>query len=181
MSDSSRPHESQHARPPCPSPTPGVHSDSHPSSQWCHPAISSPSFRPLQTLNPAVDTPVGQLQALMDPEGKEASQTSLPCVPAPPSAPLSPIPASHLASIPSLPPPRSSLRWTSYSLTYPCLPPVSLTPSTLFCPPKASSHSSFSLHHGSSFELWGRKGLDLWEIRGWPRSGHIFGGAEGAG
>jgi len=36
-----RPHESQHARPPCPSPTPGVHSDSHPSSQWCHPAISS--------------------------------------------------------------------------------------------------------------------------------------------
>ena len=41
MSDSLRPHESQHARPPCPSPTPGVHSDSHPSSQRCHPAISS--------------------------------------------------------------------------------------------------------------------------------------------
>ena len=40
-SDSLRPHESQHARPPCPSPTPGVHSDSHPSSPWCHPAISS--------------------------------------------------------------------------------------------------------------------------------------------
>ena len=39
MSDSLRPHESQHARPPCPSPTPGVHSYSHPSSQWCHPAI----------------------------------------------------------------------------------------------------------------------------------------------
>ena len=36
-----RPHESQHNRPPCPSPTPGVYSDSHPSSQWCHPAISS--------------------------------------------------------------------------------------------------------------------------------------------
>ena len=35
------PHESQHTRPPCPSPTPGVHSDSRPSSQWCHPAISS--------------------------------------------------------------------------------------------------------------------------------------------
>ena len=33
MSDSLRPHESQHARPPCPSPTPGVHSDSRPSSQ----------------------------------------------------------------------------------------------------------------------------------------------------
>ena len=40
VSDSLRPHESQHARRPCPSPTPGVHSDSHPSSQWCHPAIS---------------------------------------------------------------------------------------------------------------------------------------------
>ena len=41
VSDSLRPHESQHARPPCPSPTPRVYSDSHPSSQWCHPAISS--------------------------------------------------------------------------------------------------------------------------------------------
>ena len=39
--NSLRPHESQHTRPPCPSPTPGVHSDSHPSSQWCHPALSS--------------------------------------------------------------------------------------------------------------------------------------------
>ena len=41
VSDSLRPQELQHARPPCPSPTPGVHSDSRPSSQWCHPAISS--------------------------------------------------------------------------------------------------------------------------------------------
>ena len=41
VSDSLRPHELQHARPPCPSPTPGVYSDSRPSSQWCHPAISS--------------------------------------------------------------------------------------------------------------------------------------------
>ena len=41
MSDSLQPHESQHARPPCPSPTPGVHSDSCPLSRWCHPAISS--------------------------------------------------------------------------------------------------------------------------------------------
>ena len=39
--DSLRPRESQHARPPCPSPSPGVHSDSCPSSLWCHPAISS--------------------------------------------------------------------------------------------------------------------------------------------
>ena len=41
VSDSLRPHESQHARPPCPSPAPRVHSDSRPSNQWCHPAISS--------------------------------------------------------------------------------------------------------------------------------------------
>ena len=41
VSTSLRPHESQHARPPCPSPTPGVHPDSRPSSQSCHPAISS--------------------------------------------------------------------------------------------------------------------------------------------
>ena len=41
VSDSLPPHELQHARPPCPSPTPRVHSDSGPSSQWCHPAISS--------------------------------------------------------------------------------------------------------------------------------------------
>ena len=41
MSDSFRHHESQHARPLCPSPTPGVHSNSHPLSWWRHPAISS--------------------------------------------------------------------------------------------------------------------------------------------
>ena len=40
MSDSLWPHESQHTRPPCPSPSPGVYSDSCLSSQWCHPAIS---------------------------------------------------------------------------------------------------------------------------------------------
>ena len=41
VSDSLRPHELQHARPPYPSPTPWVHPDSRPSSQWWHPAISS--------------------------------------------------------------------------------------------------------------------------------------------
>ena len=41
MSDSLQPHELQHTRLPCPSPTPGVHSNSCTSSQWCHPAISS--------------------------------------------------------------------------------------------------------------------------------------------
>ena len=41
VSDSLQPHELQHARPPCPSPTPRVHPNSCPSSQWCHPTISS--------------------------------------------------------------------------------------------------------------------------------------------
>ena len=41
LSDSLRSHESQHARPPCPSPTSGVHPNPCPSSWWCHPAISS--------------------------------------------------------------------------------------------------------------------------------------------
>ena len=41
MSDSLRPREPQHARPPCPSPTPGVHPNPCPLSRWCHPTISS--------------------------------------------------------------------------------------------------------------------------------------------
>ena len=41
MSDFLQPHELQHARPPCPSPTPGVHPNSCPLSRWCHPVISS--------------------------------------------------------------------------------------------------------------------------------------------
>ena len=48
MSDSLWPHESQHARPPCPSSTPGVHSNSCPLSRWCHPAIS-PSVVPFSS------------------------------------------------------------------------------------------------------------------------------------
>ena len=48
MSDFLRPHEPQHARPPCPSPTPGVQPNPCPSNRWCHPAISS--CRPLLLL-----------------------------------------------------------------------------------------------------------------------------------
>ena len=48
VSDSLRSHESQHARPPCPSPAPRAYPNSCPSSQWCHPAISS--CRPLLLL-----------------------------------------------------------------------------------------------------------------------------------
>ena len=44
VSDPLQPHEPQHARPPCPSPTPRVYSNSCPVSRWCHPAISSSAF-----------------------------------------------------------------------------------------------------------------------------------------
>ena len=64
VSDSLRPHESQHARSPCPSPSHRVHSDSRPSSPWCHPAISSPvvpfSFCP-QSLPASESFPMSQL------------------------------------------------------------------------------------------------------------------------
>ena len=66
MSDSLWPHESQHARPPCPSPTPGVHSDWRPSSQWCHPAISSsviPFSSCPQSLPTSESFPMSQLFA----------------------------------------------------------------------------------------------------------------------
>ena len=64
VSDSLPPPESQHARPPCPSPTPRAHSDSRPLSQWCHPAISSSvvSFSSCsQSLQASESFPVSQL------------------------------------------------------------------------------------------------------------------------
>ena len=66
VSDSLGPHELQHARPSCPSPTPEVHSDSHPSSQWCHPAISSsvvPFSSCPQSLPASESFPMSQLFA----------------------------------------------------------------------------------------------------------------------
>ena len=66
VSDSLRPHESQHATPPCPSPTPGVHPDSRPSSQWCHAAISFsvvPFSSCPQSLPASESFPVSQLFA----------------------------------------------------------------------------------------------------------------------
>ena len=65
MSDSLRPHEPQHARPPCPSPTSGVHPNPCPSSWWCHPTISSsvvPFSRP-QSLPASGSFPMSQLFA----------------------------------------------------------------------------------------------------------------------
>ena len=64
MSDSLPPHESQHARPPCPSPTPRVHSNSRPSSRWCHTAISStviPFSSCLQSLTASGPFPMSQV------------------------------------------------------------------------------------------------------------------------
>ena len=66
VSNSLWPHESQHTRPPCPSPTPGVHPDSRPLSQWCHPAISSsaiPFSSCPQSLPASESFPMSQLFA----------------------------------------------------------------------------------------------------------------------
>ena len=66
VSDSLRPHKSQHVRPPCPSPTPRVHSNSCPSSWWCHPAISSsvvPFSSCPQPLSASESFPMNQLFA----------------------------------------------------------------------------------------------------------------------
>ena len=66
ISDSLRLHELQHARPPCLSPTRGIHSNSRPSSRWCHPSISSsvvPFSSCLQTLPASESFPMSQLFA----------------------------------------------------------------------------------------------------------------------
>ena len=66
VSNSLRPHESQHARPPCPSSTPGVYPNSCPSSWWCHPTISSsvvPFSSHLQSFPASGSFPVNQLFA----------------------------------------------------------------------------------------------------------------------
>ena len=66
VSVSWQPHELQHARPPCPSWTPGVHSNSHPSSQWCHPANPSsvvPFSSCPQSLTASGSFPMSQLFA----------------------------------------------------------------------------------------------------------------------
>ena len=64
VSDPLWPYELQHTRPPCLSPTPGVHSNSRPSSRWCHPAISSsvvPFSSFSQSLPASESFPVSQL------------------------------------------------------------------------------------------------------------------------
>ena len=80
VSNSLRPHESQHARPPCPSPTPRVHSDSRPSSRWCHPAISSsviPFSSCPQSLPASESFPMSQLFAW---GGQSTGVSALACI-----------------------------------------------------------------------------------------------------
>ena len=85
VSDSLPPYESQHARPPCPSPTPGVHSSSCPLSRWCHPAISSsgvPFSSCPQSLQASGSFPMSQLVAWGGQSigvSASANSKSLPC------------------------------------------------------------------------------------------------------
>ena len=81
VSDSLPPHELQLARPPCPSPTPGVHSDSRPSSRWCHPTISSsvvPFSSCPQSFPASGSFPMSQLFAWGQSIGVSASTSVLP-------------------------------------------------------------------------------------------------------
>ena len=82
MSDSLRPHESQHARPPCPSPIPGVHTNPCPFNQWCHPTISSsvvPFSSCLLSFTASGSFPVSQLFTSGDQSiGASASVSVLP-------------------------------------------------------------------------------------------------------
>ena len=82
VSNSLRPHESQHARPPCPSPTPRVHPNPCPLSQWCHPTILSSvvPFSSCPQSSPASGSfPMNQLFASGGPSiGVSASRSVLP-------------------------------------------------------------------------------------------------------
>ena len=80
VSDSLRPHESQHYTPPCPSPTPIVYSNSCPLSQWCHPAISSsviPFSSCSQSLLETGPFPMSQLFAWSGPSIGVSASTSV--------------------------------------------------------------------------------------------------------
>ena len=81
VSDSLQPHESQHTRPPCPSPTPRVHSNSCPLSRWCHPAISSsvvPFSSCPQSLPASKSFPMSQLFACGGQSTGVSASTSVP-------------------------------------------------------------------------------------------------------
>ena len=75
VSDSLRPNELQHTRPPCSSPTPGVHSDSRPLSQWCHPAISS-SVIPFSSCPQSLPASQSSPMSLLFPLGGQSTGVS---------------------------------------------------------------------------------------------------------
>ena len=79
MSDCLRPHESQHARPPCPSPTLGVYTNSYPLSRWCHPAISFSvvPFSCPQSVPASGSFPVSQLFAWGGQSTRVSASTSV--------------------------------------------------------------------------------------------------------
>ena len=80
LSDYLRPHESQHARPPCPSLNPGVHSNSCPLGRWCHPAISSsviPFSSCPQSLPASGSFPMSQLFAWGDQSTEVSASASV--------------------------------------------------------------------------------------------------------
>ena len=79
VSESLQPHGLQHARPPCPSPTPGVHPNSCPLSWWCHPAISSSvfPFSCLQSFPASGSFQMSQLFATGDQSTGATASTSL--------------------------------------------------------------------------------------------------------
>ena len=81
MSDSLQPHGLQHARPPCPSPTPRVYPNSCPSSWWCRPTISSsviPFSSSLQSFPTSGSLPMSQLFASGGQSIGVSSSTSVP-------------------------------------------------------------------------------------------------------
>ena len=81
MSDSLRPHEPQHASPPCPSPTPGIHPNPCPSSWWYHPTISSsviPFSSCLQSFQASGSFPMSQLFASAGQSIGASTTTSVP-------------------------------------------------------------------------------------------------------
>ena len=86
LSDSLRPHESQHTRPPCPSPTPGVHPNPCPLHRWCHSTLSSsvsPFSSCLQSFPASQSFPVSWLW-------KKSTEQILPCDPQKEPTPLIP-------------------------------------------------------------------------------------------
>ena len=80
VSDSLWPHESQHTRPPCPSPTPRVHPNPCPLSRWCHPTISSsvvPFFSCPQSFPASGSFPMSQLFASAGQSTRASASTSV--------------------------------------------------------------------------------------------------------